>query len=156
MLSFRTLSIGFLLIPFLLCGANATDIHAKKILLANTTKVTSTPFFEMTETFLKDLRSKGVEKVYNDYTSKEFRKKTSLEEFKKMLEKFKLFSESTIFQFQSFFVEEGIASLGGDLYSETGKAVPIEFDFVQEDGKWKILGMQIYENEASLPVHEEQ
>lgn len=129
----------------------ANDIKTKKAELKSSWNINSEKLFDVIESQLKALRAKEIDKAYNDYTSTEFRKNTTLESFKAMISKFKSFSNNRLFQSHSFYVENEIATFGGDLLSEEGESIPVEYDFVMENGKWKILGIQIYQNELSLP-----
>lgn len=140
--------------PFTIYADSANDIQTKKTELNNTSRISPDPLLEVVDGHLKSLRAKDIDRAYTDYTSKEFQKKTSLEDFKALLSKYKVLSSNKLFQFQSFFIEDNIASLGGDLHSDEGSSIPVEFDFVMEDGKWKIMGIQIYQNELSFPLHD--
>lgn len=142
------------LFPFLAHAGANNDIQTKKTVLSHTSRITPQPFLDAIDGQLKALRDKEVDKAYNDYSSAEFRKNTTPEEFKQLVAKFKSLSNNKLFQFQSFHVEDDIATLGGDALSADGDSIPVEYDFVLEDGKWKILGIQIYKNELSLPPRE--
>lgn len=142
----------FCLFSFLLYGEeNGLDIKIKKEELRHTSRINSKQLLEIIDSQLKALRGKEIDKAYQENTSMEFRKKTSLDDFKKLVERFKPFSQNKLFQFQSFYTEDDIATFGGELHSIEGESIPVEYDFIQEDGKWKILGIQIYQNELSLP-----
>ncbi|HEV8052499.1 MAG TPA: DUF4864 domain-containing protein [Parachlamydiaceae bacterium] len=155
MLTFRIIVTALYLFPFFLTAGQATnDIHTKKTVLSHTSRITPQPFLDAVDGQLKALRAKEIEKAYKDYTSAEFRKNTSLEDFQKLINNFKALSSNKLFQFQSFHVEDDIATLSGDAQSDDGDSIPVEYDFIMEDGKWKILGIQIYRNELSLPQRE--
>ena len=143
------------LFPFLVQAVESgNDIQSKKTVLSYTSRITPKPLLEAVDGQLKALRDKEFDKAYKNYTSAEFRKNTTLAEFKQLVGKFKSLSNNKLFQFQSFHVEDDIATLGGDALSEEGETIPVEYDFILEDGKWKILGIQIYRNELSLPQRE--
>jgi hypothetical protein len=144
----------FIAPAFISVEGASNDIQSKKTTLSNTSRISPQPFLEVIDALLKTLREKKVEQGYNNYTSAEFRRKTSLEDFQKMVDKFKALNQNKLFQLQSFFIENDIVSFDGDLNSEGGETIPVELDFIMEDGKWKILGMQIYQNEISLPVQQ--
>jgi hypothetical protein len=148
----RLLSI-VLLFSLAVVHANepANDIQTKKQSLGNTVRINPQPLLEVIEQHLKMLHNLNIEKAYNDYTATEFRQKVSLDDFKKLVAKYKILSIDNRFQLQSFDVENDIVSLGGELHSKDGTILPVEFDFVMENGKWKIFGIQIYRNE--LPMH---
>jgi hypothetical protein len=136
-------------IPFLISAKEPNhDIKAKKEALVNTSHINMQELLEIIENHLKAIRAHDIEKAYND-TSIEFRKKVSLEDYKNSISKSKPLSNNKLFQFQSFYTEDDIATFGGELYSIDGEYIPVEYDLILQDGKWKILGIQIYKNEYS-------
>lgn len=155
MFIFRSFLFITLFIPLLAIAddsVNKNDIQSKKTLLSKTSRISPQPLLDVVEGQLKLLRTLEVEKAYNDYTTKEFRNKTSLDDFKKLIAKYKVLANNNLFQYQSFYIEDDIASLGGELHSVDGITVPVEFDFILEDGQWKIMGIQIYQNEVPMPA----
>lgn len=155
MFVFRVVLFITLFIPLLANAddsVNKNDIQSKKTQLSKTSRINPQPLLDVVEGQLKLLRTLEVEKAYNDYTTKEFRNKTSLEDFKKLIAKYKVLANNNLFQYQSFYIEDDIASLGGELHSVDGVTVPVEFDFILEDGQWKIMGIQIYQNEVPMPA----
>jgi hypothetical protein len=155
MFAFRAVLLITLFIPLLANAdepVNRNDIQTKKTMLSKTSRISPQPLLDVVEGQLKLLRTLEIEKAYNEYTTKEFRNKTSLDDFKKLIAKYKVLANNNLFQFQSFYIEDDIASLGGELHSKDGVTVPVEFDFILEDGQWKIMGIQIYQNELPLPA----
>lgn len=146
---------SFFLVPVLASAGEVNDIKSKKSSLTNTSRITPKPFLEVVEGWLKSLRANDIAKAYTDFTATDFRKQTSLQDFQKLVEKYKVLNNNKLFQFQSFHIENDTVSFGGDLLSEKGETIPVEFDFISEDGNWKILGIQIFKNELSLPNSEE-
>lgn len=136
----------------LLAQANGLnqDIKTKKEELAHVSRVNSQLLLDVVNAQLKALRENQLERAYQEFTSMQFKENTSLEAFKELVAKFKALSHNKLFQFQSFYLEDNIATFGGDLQSMEGQSIPVEYDFVLEDGKWKILGIQIYQTEVSL------
>ena len=132
---------------------NESDL--KKNSLNNTSSISPKPFLDVVEGLLKALRTNDIAKAYEEFTSNSFRHQTSLEDFKQLVLKYKVLNDNKLFQFQSFHVENDTVSFGGDLLSTKGQTTPVEFDFISEGGKWKILGIQIYQNELSLPKSED-
>ena len=155
MFTIKYFLFSVLLLPVLIFSETTNnDIQSKKSILSNTSRISPQPFLEVVEGLLKSLRSNDIAKAYTEYTATEFRKQTSLADFQKLVEKYKVLNNNKLFQFQSFYVENDTVSFGGDLHSEKGETIPVEFDFISEDDKWKILGIQIYQNELSLPNSE--
>lgn len=144
-----------LLSSFTLNAAEAAnDIQTKKRVLDKTTRIDPQPILNVIEKQLNLFRAMKIDNAYHDYTTKEFRQKTSLEDFKKLVAKYKALSHNNLFQFQSFYTENDIATIGGELHSKDGAVVPVEFDFIIEQGEWKILGIQIYQNQLPIPAKE--
>lgn len=109
-----------------------------------------TNFLPTIEGFLKELRSGSIEKAYKDYTTDSFRNQISLEDFTKLVAKFKQLSNNKIFRYSSFYVENGVATFQGDMVSAEGSAIPVEFDIIKENGVWKILGMDLFQSEPAI------
>lgn len=148
----RQFGYGFPLLAMALLplGINAQELKTgnktSKEILSHTARINPQLLLGVIENQLKALRDKEIDKAYKDYTSSDFQKQTSLEDFKELIGKFPQLSNNKLFQFQSFYTEDDIASFGGDLLSMEGDFVRVEYDLVMEDGKWKIYGMQIYTN----------
>lgn len=151
MLFFRVIPLIVILIPLIADAKEPNDIQTKKSTLEKTTRISPQPLLNVVEDELKLFRTMEIDKAYQDHTTREFRQKTSLAEFKTLVDKYKVLSNSARFQFQSFYVENDIVTLGGELHAKDGVVVPVEFDFVMEDSQWKIMGIQIYQNELPLP-----
>ena len=130
------------------------DIKTKKTTLSYTSRIKPQDLLVVIKGQLNALRSKNIEKAYQDFTSIDFRDKISLEDFKKLMNQYTAFSDNKLFQFQSFYTEDDTASFGGDLLSNKGEYISVEYDLVLENGNWKILGIQIYQNELSMPRKE--
>lgn len=154
---FRWFSFLSFFVPVILNASGAAnDIKSKKAAYSHVSTINSQQLLDVVDAQLKAIRAKDIDKAYDQYTSAEFRKKTSLDDFKKLIDKFKALSNNKLFQFQSFYLEDDIATFSGDLHSMEGESIPVEYDFVLEDGKWKILGIQIYQTEMALPFQEER
>lgn len=139
-----------LLIPLIASADEPVEI--KKTSLDNTTRISPKPLLDLIEEQLKLFRTLKIEEAYN-YTTKEFRQKTSLDDYKRLVAKYKALSQNNLFKFESFHIEKDIATISGELHSKDGEVVPVEFDFVMDNGKWKIMGIQIYKNEMPSPVN---
>lgn len=101
------------------------------------------------EEFLNLLRSKETVKAYN-LTSKEFQYANSQADFDSFFSKHREFGESSGAHFDREMFTNAIATFSGQLTLPNNKILPVEFDLVLEEGKWKIL--HIY----ALPVEETQ
>lgn len=143
---------GKLLAAFivLLLGVVSKDLIAEKKpekqILSHTSRINPHVLLEVIENQLKVLREKEIDKAYRDFTASEFQKQTSLEDFREIVGQFTPLSNNKLFQFQSFYTEDDVASFGGDLLATGGDFVRVEYDLVMEGGKWKIFGIQIFKN----------
>lgn len=126
----------------------------EKGVVSEPTSVDFNQVLPVIEDQLQDIRTGNIEKAYKNYTSEKFRKGTSFDTFKQLVKDFKVLSDNKLFQYQSFYVEEGIAIFEGDLVSTDGQAVSVEYDLVKENGSWKIMGMQLYQSEQAMPPRE--
>jgi hypothetical protein len=101
---------------------------------------------DVVEHQLKELRVNNISKAY-DYTSKEFQKNTSLEQFRQFVEDSPIFLQNHSGLFTQRSIEEHIGTIKGELISENHQATPIEYHVVKEDGQWKILSIQFLPSE---------
>ncbi|MDR3478040.1 MAG: DUF4864 domain-containing protein [Gammaproteobacteria bacterium] len=91
---------------------------------------------------LAALRAGDVEKAYA-YTSVDFRKDTSLDDYKKFYEGHPIFKNNVSASFldREFNNDEG--KLKGTLKSQDGSLTPIQFILKKENGEWKIEGITL-------------
>ncbi|MBS0286634.1 MAG: DUF4864 domain-containing protein [Proteobacteria bacterium] len=89
---------------------------------------------------LSAIRSGDYTKAYS-YTSTEFQKNTSVDEFKKFIETIPALkdNQSLSINDRSFQNENG--SVKGTITSKDGMTIPIEYQLIKENGTWKILGI---------------
>ncbi|MCE5318530.1 MAG: DUF4864 domain-containing protein [Parachlamydia sp.] len=97
------------------------------------------------EAFLSALRAQDSVKAYQ-YTSKEFQYANSQADFDVFFSKHPEFAQSQASRFEKELFNNAIATFSGQLILPENKVMPVEFDLVLEEGKWKIL--HIY----ALPV----
>jgi hypothetical protein len=105
---------------------------------------------EVIEGQLSAVRRSQLEDAYNNFTSEEFKGKTTYENFKEVMDKFAVFKNNKSFQFGSEYFEDGIATLQGSLISSDGEVLQVEYDLVREKGNWKIQGIQLFKPEATV------
>lgn len=135
-----TISVeGSLTNPSITHSSNLKAVHANKEEL-----------IKIISNFLEKVRMDKLEDAYNNFTSKQFRNDSSLNDFTAIVKSNIVLSKNKIFQYQSFYVEDEIATFQGDLVATDGTNVPAEFDFVQEDNSWKIMGLQLFHPETQL------
>lgn len=154
----RIMDLLYLVAVFLPLTVFAADSNApnpeKEKKAKETVHVDSHQLLDIIDKQLQDLRAGNVEHAYLNYTSEQFRKDTSLDAFKKLVQQFPGLSQNKLFQHQSFYVDNGIATFQGDLISKDGKAIPVELDLIEENAQWKIFGIQIFNTKETLPPPE--
>ena len=111
---------------------------------------------ETIETFLSLLRSKEDVKAYNDLTSKDFQYSNSQHDFDLFFVQHPEFAQSTGSTFEREIINNAIATFSGKLILPGNKVVPVEFDLVQEQDKWKILHIYALPAEESLKAAPEK
>ena len=145
------------LLPLTVFAADSNTSNPEKEEKAKeTVHVESQQLLEIIDKNLQELRAGNIEHAYLNYTSEQFRKDTSLEAFKKLVQQFPELSQNKLFQHQSFYVNNGIATFQGDLISKNGKAISVEFDLIEENAQWKIFGIQIFNTKEALPPPEHE
>ena len=109
------------------------------ILLANSA---TKGLAEVAQAQLAALRAGDVAGAYA-YTSSDFQKATSLEDFKVFLQAYPSLSQNKSASFTSREVENNLGTLKGSLKAEDGAVTPVEYKLVKENDKWKILNIQL-------------
>ena len=87
---------------------------------------------------LAALRAGKIDKAYADYTSEEFRKSTSLAQFKKLVN-IDVIAKNKSFQPHSFYIENDIATFEGILISKDGSTLQVEYDLYRKGGNGKFM-----------------
>ena len=92
---------------------------------------------------LDALRSRDFTRAYYEYTAKDFKAATSLEGFQEFVKAHPalLYNDSASFNERS--IENNVGTLHGTLMSKEGGVTPIEYKFVKEGDRWKILSMRL-------------
>ena len=109
------------------------------ILLANSA---TKGLAEVAQAQLAALRAGDVAGAYA-YTSSDFQKATSLEDFKVFLQAYPSLSQNKSASFTSREVENNLGTLKGSLKAEDGAVTPVEYKLVKENGEWKILNIRL-------------
>lgn len=92
---------------------------------------------------MQAIHSGDIARGYFAYTTKDFRKVTSLDQFKKFVSSFPVFSENKSINLENLNFNKDYASYQGKLRAENGDTLKVEYELSQEDGEWKIMGIQI-------------
>lgn len=91
---------------------------------------------------LKAIHDGDIDKAYS-MTSAAFKEQTSLENFKKYVEKYPILAKYKDVSFNERRVENGTGYLNGTIEDESGAKMQIEFQLVKEENVWKIQGIRL-------------
>lgn len=99
------------------------------------------------------LRDGDISKAYT-YTSKDFQKATSLDDFKKFLDHYPSLKNNASASFSERKIEDNnIGSVKGTLTSKDGAKTPIEYQLIKEGDSWKILGITVLPTGAGIEIN---
>jgi hypothetical protein len=96
---------------------------------------------------LKALRKSDIESAYQTYTSKEFQRSTSPEEFRDFVNTYPILKTNQSAHFTQRSIEHNIGTIKGNLTSPDHIKTPIEYKLIKERGKWKILSIKFLKPE---------
>lgn len=96
------------------------------------------------QVFLKTLREQKVDEAYSQLTANHFREENTLADFEDFLKKYPHLSDSESATFEKLMFNNNIATFSVDLFLNETEALPVEFDLMQEQGKWKILNLFVH------------
>ncbi len=94
---------------------------------------------------LNAIKAGKLEEAYYAYTSSQFQKNVSLEEFKHFVQQYPALSKNKKAHFTSWKIENNRGYVKGTLTGEDGSTLPIEYRMVKESGQWKILSIKTEE-----------
>lgn len=97
---------------------------------------------DVVEKQLLALRQKEIEKAYS-YTSIEFQKTVSLDQFRRFIQAYPIFQQSQSAHFATRTLQDQVAILRGKLTSPDLVRTSVEYQLVKEKKKWRILSMQL-------------
>lgn len=92
---------------------------------------------------LAALKNNEIEKAYNEFTSDEFKKITSLEAFKTFMVNFPLLTQYEVVDYKQPRVEEAGGKLLVVLKGKNEQSATIEFTLGLTQGQWKIWGLRL-------------
>lgn len=92
---------------------------------------------------LKTIEKGDIKQAYEEYTSKQFQGATSLDQFEKITKDFPAFHQATRVNASNVTFNNNVAVLNGYLAGEDNQKFPFEYDFIKENGTWKIVFMKI-------------
>lgn len=97
---------------------------------------------------LQALREHQIDKAYFDFTSKEFQRTTSFNQFKNFIEAYPVFENNQSAHFSQRSIEHNVATMKGQLTTQDHLKNPIEYKLTKEGGKWKILTIRLLKPSA--------
>ena len=94
--------------------------------------------------FLNSLHNGNMAVAYQKFTSEFFQEANTLEQFKEFIAKHSELTQDLPSSFEKIMFNNNIATLAGKLYLSNAMYLPVEFDLVQDNDKWKILHIYTY------------
>lgn len=88
------------------------------------------------------LRNQDVPKAYS-YTSADFQTTTPLEDFRRFVDTYPIFSKNQSAHFTQRSIEGNVGTLKGLLTSNDHTNTPIEYKLIKEENGWKILSIRL-------------
>lgn len=99
---------------------------------------------------LKTIEKGDIRQAYDEYTSRQFRGATSFDQFEKITKDFPAFRQATRVSPNNVTFNNNVAILNGYFAGEDNQKFPFEYDFIKENGTWKIVFMKIALDNTSL------
>lgn len=111
---------------------------------------------EVVDEQLATLKTHDITKAYYAYTAHKFQQTTSLEQFKAFVKAYPELSNIQSTHFSERAIKEGVSTIKGTLTSANGVKIPIEYQLIKEEGKWKILSIQLLAAAHELTAEEKE
>ncbi len=100
------------------------------------------------------IRAGDISKAYS-YTSSDFQKSTSLEDFKKFLEKAPALTNNKSVSFPSRSFKNNQGAVTATLVSKDGKETTVEYELVKENNEWKVINIHVLPAGATIQTDKE-
>ncbi len=110
---------------------------------ANAPAFNTADLINVIEAQLTALRSHDVSKAYYAYTSRDFQKSTSPSAFERFVQTHPVLSDNKVANFSNLAFKNEVGTFQGSLTAVNNQTIPVEYDLVYEDGKWRILSLQL-------------
>lgn len=108
-----------------------------------TTPINVSQLLEVVDGQIVSLREKNIPKAYYAYTSKDFKKATSLEDFEYLINSFLPLAQNKVISLNAIRFLDDSANYEGVVSSENNEKLIIEYQLIKEGPLWKINGLQI-------------
>jgi hypothetical protein len=102
-----------------------------------------TPLKSVILSLMTNIRNGDLWKAYEQYTAGEFRKNTSFQEFESFIQNNASFARNVSVELGDLSFDNNVATITGVLVSESKMKYPVEYDLIEEYGKWKLLHIQV-------------
>lgn len=108
--------------------------------------VDSKKLFDIFQKQLKEIREGNIAQAYREFTSKEFQQATSLEDFQSFIKNFNVLTNNKSLKIHALFFENNTGTIQGVLISESGESLNVDYDVIEENGQWRIMGIQLFKH----------
>lgn len=91
---------------------------------------------------LDDIKQGNLEAAYN-MTSSDFQKEIPLDTFKTLISDYPILKDYKKVKFTERKIENGLGYVAGTIEAPDGSIMKIEYQFIKEDGQWKIQAFRL-------------
>jgi hypothetical protein len=123
--------------------SHADEVLNKRLSLFPPSSEDYAPILETVDNELSALRLKNFGNAYFTYTSKDFRKKTSLPQFTNFIKANPALFNNKSISLTAIQINNNIAYYTGNIISNEGVLKSLSIQLIFEDDEWKILGIQL-------------
>lgn len=102
-------------------------------------------FLTTIDNHILSLRCRNLSKAYNEYTSGEFKRHTSFEDFQKLIKKYAALHDNYSIALNSIYYVESYGCYQGIATSRKGERLAVKFLLTEEKGSWKIASLQLFQ-----------
>jgi hypothetical protein len=132
--------IVFVFIPFF---TFADEILDQRLSLIPPTAEDYAPMLQTVDNLMSALRTNKIANAYFMYISKDFRNKTSLQQFTSFVKTNPALFNNKSINLTSIQINNNIAYYTGNIISKDGQIKSVSIQLKIEGSRWKILGIQI-------------
>ena len=119
---------------------------------ANTPSFSTAELVNTIEGQLTAIREGDLSRAYYAYTSKEFQRSTSMDGFEKFVASHPALSRNQVANFTNLSFKNDVGTFRGLLTADNDKSISVEYDLVYEDGKWRIVSIQLQPTNEGKPA----
>lgn len=98
---------------------------------------------------LTEIRNRQLTKSYYEYSSNEFKKNTSFDAFRNFIEKNSALSNFTAVKILNSKQDSNFGVVLVELTQSDNTRIPVKYEFIREDGEWRILRIEIEDHSLS-------